>query len=197
MTKRTIILGIIMVLVVVYGAWDIMESRSRRRSTRLLNGKGNASVSMLQNSQNKVAMASSPLSGRSAPGVGQTEARESMPRGEKALWFPMLADLTQLQRQRADAHWGRDPFIRAGLNQGGLPGSTPDGPERGDSAQTLSLNGVVRFGARRIAIINDKTYLPGDIVGGWRVEKIDPDQVIIKKQEERLTLVIHRLREVR
>jgi len=203
MTRRAIILGIVLILVVMYGAWDTIQNRSRRHSARRLDSKATATTAagpVLENVQNDASTASSPLPGGDAPatkrkpgqGVEASTFKISLPK------LPRVACLTQLQRQRVKDDWGRDPFIRAGLgNQDGGPGTPVSYPVLIDEAQVLVLKGVVRFGARFIAIINDKTYLPGDLVDGWRVEKIDPDRVIMQKGEEQMTLVIDRLQDVR
>jgi hypothetical protein len=205
MTRRTIILGIITVIVVMYGIWDTIETRARRAPARSVEVKtpSIAPYPVAQDVLKKTSPAPAPLPGGDVPTAKERADGEKPGKWEKASGspkslpvLPEMADLTHLQRQRANADWGRDPFISAGLDYGSAPGTVPADAGRPYEAQAPALNGIVRFGARHIAIINDKTCLPGDEVQGWRVEKIYPDKVNLRKGEDRLTLAIKRLQEV-
>lgn len=204
MIRRTIILGIITVIVVMYGIWETIQTRARRAPASPVEVKA-ASTPAAQDVPKKPSPAPAPLPGGDVPAVKEKGEREKPGKGEKASApsqslpaLPRVADLTHPQRQRVAVDWGRDPFIAAGLDYGSASGTLPGDAGRPDEAQTPVLKGIVRFGARHIAIISDKTCLPGDMVQGWRVEKIGPDKVILRKGDERLTLALEkRMQEVR
>ncbi len=203
MIRRTFILGIITVLVVIYGAWDLIQTRSKRHSASHQGIKIAAATAKPSIHKNTL-LKPSPLPGGDAPEAQKQRGSENKSQREKTKnpsgdlqRLPRVAGLTLLQRQRMEMEWGRDPFIRADLEWRGGSKGLQSTLKHDEAKLDLALKGIVRFGARRIAIINDKTYLAGDLVAGWRVEKIGTDRVVMQKGDERLTLVMQRPEEVR
>ncbi|MBW2305779.1 MAG: hypothetical protein JRG73_02490 [Deltaproteobacteria bacterium] len=204
MTRRTLILGIFTVLVVIYGAWDLNQTRSRQRSTSSKGAKVAAAVTNRSALRKNISPPPSSLPGGDAHEVqkqggdlNKSEGKQAVNPRVDLLRLPRVADLTPLQRQRMEMEWDRDPFVRGDLEweseQEGL--RNPSIHQEADRG--LALKGIVRFGARCIAIINDKTYLPGELAEGWRVVKIISDRVVMQRGDERLTLFMQRPEEVR
>lgn len=107
----------------------------------------------------------------------------------------------------ADTTFGENPFLsvettgegglRAGDTDGGegeVPGA--DGPGRGgpgatlETARTLSLAGTIIDGERRLALIGNRYYAPGQVAGGWRVTFIGPREARLERQGETITLKV-------
>lgn len=83
---------------------------------------------------------------------------------------PPGAALAQ-QGQRAEAPWGRDPFVSSSSAAAGLDSLKLKGI-------TLGVNG------RSFAAINDEIVGIGDSVGGFQLKEIAKDKVLLQKGEQ-------------
>jgi hypothetical protein len=78
----------------------------------------------------------------------------------------------------------RDPFLLVSLEDDGTPGaSSPIAQWR--------LSGIWNQTGSRVAAINSKVYTEGELVEGYKLEKIDADQVwlVVSNRLERLGIV--------
>lgn len=107
----------------------------------------------------------------------------------------------------ADTTFGENPFLSVeAAGDGGLraddtdggEGEAPgaDGPGRGASGaavepgRPLTLAGTIIDGERRLALIGNRYYAPGQVAGGWRVTFIGPREARLERQGETITLKV-------
>lgn len=79
--------------------------------------------------------------------------------------------------------WGGDPFAAAARVSRG-----PVGRPR----TTLRLEAILWSAAGGRALINGKTVEPGDVIGGFRITRIQPDRVVCRRGERVFTLFLDR-----
>ncbi|OGX44609.1 MAG: hypothetical protein A3G37_03485 [Omnitrophica WOR_2 bacterium RIFCSPLOWO2_12_FULL_46_30] len=61
--------------------------------------------------------------------------------------------------------YGRNPFVASGVSESGISG--------------LQLGGIISDAKERYALINDQIAHPGDIIGAYKVVRIDEFGVIV------------------
>jgi len=98
------------------------------------------------------------------------------------------ADLTEAEAfiiARAEAEWVRDPFFERGLFV------TPELAAQAEEV-IFTYTGYMEMGKKRLAVINGLEYQTGEELelGGYVVQSIHPDMVVIKsKGKQRLITV--------
>lgn len=60
------------------------------------------------------------------------------------------------------------------------------------SKSYMKLTGIIKLGAIRSAVINDKIFYEGDTINGGKILEILPNQVSILKNDTMLTLILER-----
>ena len=80
---------------------------------------------------------------------------------------------------------GRDPFLIAS----GYVASTNGLPEGPNPVPTWKLSGIWRQTGEQLAAINGGVYGEGDVIEGWKVEKIDVDRVWFRGPTNRLEVL--------
>ncbi len=120
--------------------------------------------------------------------AGETAVSSPAPQTDTVPSPAADSDPAILLKQRAQktllqASWGRDPFSQ--------PSTEKLGPvEEQSLAQDFVLTGVLRRGGRKVAIINHMFVAEGETFQGVRVERIENDRVVLKKDQKEFTLLM-------
>ncbi|HNX97166.1 MAG TPA: general secretion pathway protein GspB, partial [Candidatus Aminicenantes bacterium] len=97
---------------------------------------------------------------------------------------PLDRDTIQpLPRRPLGTPFGASPFSLPAV-----PATPGDGSTEATPATTFSLQGIVREGGRRVAVINHQPVRTGDTVAGAQVLRIEQDRVVLRCGEQTIEL---------
>lgn len=98
-------------------------------------------------------------------------------------WGESLMDVkVEELRRPVKSRWGKDPFIRFNDRQALA--------EKETYLPKFKVEGIMTDGTKALAIISGGFYRKGDVIGGFVIEDIRADRLILKRNGQSYTLKI-------
>lgn len=113
------------------------------------------------------------------PAVGNAEEIEEAPAPPGIQIPPDIETILELQEERMERDWGRDPF--RGRPRAEEPEPVPEPDER-EEVPELILRGIARMNGEKKALIGTEVVSEGEMVMGYKVIAIDESRVILRKE---------------
>lgn len=182
--RNPYIVGILAVLAVGLVFYQIFRPQWNRFRSRVETGAARA--------VDTTAKPSAPVGAtvekaKPAPGAGTVFAPPSRVEGQETGGSVDREYVRQNFPEWVDSP-ARDPFL-GGLEGGAFKSLEPEGPS---PVQSWKLTGILRQTGGRVAAINGGIYTEGMEIEGWRIERIEADQVVFRGTNRIERLVIFR-----